>query len=147
MAKPWATPGFDLHVESTGPGLRKGLTKALREAVRSGRPAPGTRLPSSRTLGADLGIARNTVADAFADLVAERTSPGPGTAPTASPAPVKSGVRPAIWTVCLPLGCEPTDRRGLVRKVRSASAEGLQRNTRVPVLLATGGDLPGLPEC
>lgn len=99
MAKPWATLGFDLHVEPTGPGLCKGLTKALREAVRSGRLAPGTRLPSSRTLAADLGIARNTVADAYADLVAEgwltalqgsgtrvaeRTSPEPGTAPTAS---------------------------------------------------------------
>jgi GntR family transcriptional regulator/MocR family aminotransferase len=44
---------------------------ALREAVRSGRLAPGTRLPSSRGLAADLGIARNTVADAYAELVAE----------------------------------------------------------------------------
>lgn len=44
---------------------------ALREAVRSGRLAPGTRLPSSRSLAADLGLARNTVADAYAELVAE----------------------------------------------------------------------------
>ncbi|WP_433549394.1 PLP-dependent aminotransferase family protein [Streptomyces sp. CA-294286] len=43
----------------------------MREAARSGRLAPGTRLPSSRTLAADLGIARNTVADAYAELVAE----------------------------------------------------------------------------
>ncbi|MBZ6172520.1 PLP-dependent aminotransferase family protein [Streptomyces olivaceus] len=71
MAKPWATLGFDLHLEPAGPGLRRGLTGALREAVRIGRLAPGTRLPSSRTLAADLGIARNTVADAYADLVAE----------------------------------------------------------------------------
>ncbi|MET9194693.1 PLP-dependent aminotransferase family protein [Streptomyces olivaceus] len=71
MAKPWATLGFDLHLEPAGPGLRRGLTGALREAVRTGRLAPGTRLPSSRTLAADLGIARNTVADAYADLVAE----------------------------------------------------------------------------
>lgn len=71
MAEPWATLGIDLHVEPTGPGLRRGLTDALREAVRSGRLTPGTRLPSSRALAADLGIARNTVADAYADLVAE----------------------------------------------------------------------------
>ncbi|MCX4698432.1 PLP-dependent aminotransferase family protein [Streptomyces sp. NBC_01373] len=71
MAKPWATPGIDLHLEPTGPGVRRGLTDALREAVRSGRLAPGTRLPSSRALATDLGIARNTVADAYADLVAE----------------------------------------------------------------------------
>lgn len=71
MAKSWATLGVDLHVEPTGPGVRRGLTDALREAVRGGRLAPGTRLPSSRSLAADLGIARNTVADAYTDLVAE----------------------------------------------------------------------------
>ncbi|SCK13461.1 GntR family transcriptional regulator / MocR family aminotransferase [Streptomyces sp. AmelKG-E11A] len=64
--------GIDLHVDPAGPGgLRKGLMNALREAVRGGRLPPGTRLPSSRTLAVDLGIARNTVADAYADLVAE----------------------------------------------------------------------------
>ncbi|MER7838792.1 PLP-dependent aminotransferase family protein [Streptomyces sp. NPDC096040] len=71
MEKPWATLGIDLHLEPAGPGLRRGLTDALREAVRGGRLVPGTRLPSSRSLAADLGIARNTVADAYADLVAE----------------------------------------------------------------------------
>ncbi|MFE2264099.1 MocR-like pyridoxine biosynthesis transcription factor PdxR [Streptomyces griseosporeus] len=71
MAERWATFGIDLHLEPAGPGLRRGLTDALREAVRTGRLAPGTRLPSSRSLAADLGIARNTVADAYADLVAE----------------------------------------------------------------------------
>ncbi|WP_416965278.1 GntR family transcriptional regulator, partial [Streptomyces sp. Agncl-13] len=73
MARSWATFGVDLHVEPTGTstGVRRGLTDALRDAVRTGRLAPGTRLPSSRSLAADLGIARNTVADAYADLVAE----------------------------------------------------------------------------
>ncbi|WP_399887809.1 PLP-dependent aminotransferase family protein [Streptomyces sp. BBFR51] len=71
MGRSWATLGVDLHLEPTGGGLRRGLTDALREAVRTGRLAPGTRLPSSRTLAADLGIARNTVADAYAGLVAE----------------------------------------------------------------------------
>ncbi|GAA3374614.1 PLP-dependent aminotransferase family protein [Streptomyces sannanensis] len=63
--------GVDLHIEPAGSGLRTGLMDALREAVRTGRLAPGTRLPSSRSLAADLGIARNTVADAYAELVAE----------------------------------------------------------------------------
>ncbi|MGW3913832.1 MocR-like pyridoxine biosynthesis transcription factor PdxR [Streptomyces sp. NPDC005070] len=71
MGKTWATLGVDLHVEPTGSGIRRGLTEALREAVRGGRLAPGTRLPSSRSLAADLGIARNTVAESYADLVAE----------------------------------------------------------------------------
>ncbi|MFG2650061.1 PLP-dependent aminotransferase family protein [Streptomyces sp. NPDC048436] len=75
MEESWATLGVDLHLETGGAatrsGVRKGLTDALREAVRGGRLAPGTRLPSSRSLAVDLGIARNTVADAYADLVAE----------------------------------------------------------------------------
>ncbi|GAA4238347.1 PLP-dependent aminotransferase family protein [Actinomadura meridiana] len=43
----------------------------MREAVRSGRLTPGTRLPPYRSLAGDLGVARNTVADAYAELVAE----------------------------------------------------------------------------
>src|SRR5580658_6313927 len=65
----------DLHLDLPGPkspkGIRLGLETALRDAVRSGRLGPGTRLPSSRALAGDLGVARNTVADAYAQLVAE----------------------------------------------------------------------------
>ncbi|MGV9577370.1 MocR-like pyridoxine biosynthesis transcription factor PdxR [Streptomyces sp. NPDC003509] len=71
MTDSWAAFGADLHIEPVGAGLRSGLMNALREAVRTGRLTPGTRLPSSRTLASDLGIARNTVADAYAELVAE----------------------------------------------------------------------------
>ncbi|MGW1772924.1 MocR-like pyridoxine biosynthesis transcription factor PdxR [Streptomyces sp. NPDC002104] len=72
MTESWATFGADLHLEPLpGRGVRAGLTEALREAARSGRLAPGTRLPSSRSLAVDLGIARNTVAEAYAELVAE----------------------------------------------------------------------------
>ncbi|MFD0249322.1 PLP-dependent aminotransferase family protein [Streptomyces sp. NPDC127113] len=71
MAKSWATFGVDLHLDRSGPGLRRSLTESLREAVRGGRLAPGTRLPSSRSLAADLGVARNTVAEVYADLIAE----------------------------------------------------------------------------
>ncbi|MFE9024090.1 PLP-dependent aminotransferase family protein [Streptomyces sp. NPDC007808] len=79
MAKSWVNHaeriGADLHLdlsEPSGPGGRRAaLTRALREAVRSGRLAPGTRLPPYRSLAADLGIARNTVADAYSELVAE----------------------------------------------------------------------------
>ncbi|MCF6525144.1 PLP-dependent aminotransferase family protein [Streptomyces sp. JJ36] len=64
--------GVDLHLDlEAGRGLRASLMRALRAAVRNGRLSPGTRLPSSRALAADLGIARNTVADAYAELVAE----------------------------------------------------------------------------
>ncbi|MEU2916136.1 PLP-dependent aminotransferase family protein [Streptomyces massasporeus] len=76
MADSWVNEaeriGSDLHLELTGPGGRRAaLIRALREAVRSGRLAPGTRLPPYRSLAADLGVARNTAADAYAELVAE----------------------------------------------------------------------------
>lgn len=75
-------------------GRRAALTSALREAVRGGRLAPGTRLPPYRSLAADLGMARNTVAEAYAELVAEgwlTARQGSGTRvadrPAAPPAP------------------------------------------------------------
>ncbi|MFF4405034.1 PLP-dependent aminotransferase family protein [Streptomyces sp. NPDC001262] len=70
---PGDAPGSDLHLElPAGPGSRRGaLMAALREAIRTGRLAPGTRLPPYRSLAADLGLARNTVAEAYAELVAE----------------------------------------------------------------------------
>jgi GntR family transcriptional regulator/MocR family aminotransferase len=68
---PPSISGVDLHLDLTGTGLRTGLMDALREAVRTGRLVPGTRLPSSRSLANDLGIARNTVADSYAELIAE----------------------------------------------------------------------------
>jgi GntR family transcriptional regulator / MocR family aminotransferase len=71
MERTWAISGLDLHLDLPPHRVRAGLEAALREAVRTGRLAPGTRLPSSRVLAADLGIARNTVADAYGQLVAE----------------------------------------------------------------------------
>jgi GntR family transcriptional regulator / MocR family aminotransferase len=71
MPETWASSGVDLHLERTGPRVRASLEVQLREAVRSGRLAPGLRLPSSRSLAADLGIARNTVVDVYGQLVAE----------------------------------------------------------------------------
>ena len=71
MSDSWAISSVDLHLDLAGPRVREGLESAVREAVRGGRLRPGTRLPSSRALAGDLGIARNTVADCYAQLVAE----------------------------------------------------------------------------
>ena len=46
------------------------LEQALREAVRAGRLPAGTALPSSRVLARDLGLARSTVTEAYAQLTA-----------------------------------------------------------------------------
>jgi GntR family transcriptional regulator / MocR family aminotransferase len=71
MAKTWANSALDLHLNLPATRVRAGLEAALRAAVRDGQLRPGTRLPPSRALAADLGIARNSVADAYRQLVAE----------------------------------------------------------------------------
>src|ERR1700733_9251355 len=64
--------GLHLDLARTpGRSLRARVEHALREAVRSGRLAPGTRLPSTRALCAELGVSRGVVVDAYAQLAAE----------------------------------------------------------------------------
>jgi GntR family transcriptional regulator/MocR family aminotransferase len=89
--------GIDLHLEPKGPGVRAGLTDALRQAVRTGRLVPGTRLPASRTLAADLGVARSTVTECYAELVAEgwlTAQQGSGTRVAGRPGPGHDGPVP-----------------------------------------------------
>jgi GntR family transcriptional regulator/MocR family aminotransferase len=50
---------------------RRGVEAELRRAIRDGRLPPGTRLPSSRDLAAQLDVARGTVTSAYTQLVAE----------------------------------------------------------------------------
>ncbi|MFF3563279.1 PLP-dependent aminotransferase family protein [Streptomyces sp. NPDC002574] len=117
----WAISGVDLHLDLVGgAGARAGLERALREAVRVGRLAPGTRLPSSRALAKDLGLARNTVAEAYGQLVAE----GWLTARQGSGTRVADG-RP------------PSARRG-----QAAVPRGTDRGTRGGPLSGTPGILP-----
>jgi len=62
----------DLHIELiASEGRRHGLERALRDAVRDGRLAPGARLPATRRLAEELGVSRGTVKAAYDQLVAE----------------------------------------------------------------------------
>jgi GntR family transcriptional regulator/MocR family aminotransferase len=113
VKKTWANSGLDLHLDLPASRVRAGLEAALRDAVRDGRLGPGARLPPSRALAADLGIARNSVAEAYSQLVAEgwltaRTGSGtwvtphrprPRRAPAAIPAetaPPRYDLRPGV---------------------------------------------------
>jgi len=59
-----------LDPESATPLYRQ-VYEGLRDAMLSGRLARGARLPSTRALAADLGVARNTVLLAFDQLRSE----------------------------------------------------------------------------
>ena len=94
MPETWAKGCVDLHLDLDGTRVRASLETALRAAIRTGRLHPGTRLPSSRVLAVDLGIARNTVAEVYSQLVAEgwltaQTGSGTSVAPrrAADPGP------------------------------------------------------------
>jgi GntR family transcriptional regulator/MocR family aminotransferase len=98
MVSDWATSaGLDLLLELDQRGGRRAAIEAsLRTAIGDGRLAPGTRLPSSRALAADVGVARGTVAGAYDQLVAEgwlAARRGSGTAVAWTPAEGRGGGR------------------------------------------------------
>jgi GntR family transcriptional regulator/MocR family aminotransferase len=62
-------PARELLLARAGRG--RSVEAGLRQAIRDGALAAGTRLPSSRDLAAQLGVARGTVTAAYAQLVAE----------------------------------------------------------------------------
>ncbi|GAA4056420.1 PLP-dependent aminotransferase family protein [Actinomadura miaoliensis] len=94
MPGDWTSSAVDLHLDlDMSAGRRSGLEHALREAIRDGRLAPRTRLPSTRALARELGIARGTVIAAYDQLVAEgylNTRQGSGTTVGEVP-PVSAG--------------------------------------------------------
>jgi GntR family transcriptional regulator/MocR family aminotransferase len=51
--------------------LNQRLYRGLRRAILDGRLPSGSRLPSTRTLARDLGLSRNVVLLAFAQLIDE----------------------------------------------------------------------------
>ncbi|MFG3588613.1 PLP-dependent aminotransferase family protein [Streptomyces sp. NPDC047990] len=82
--EPWTAAWELLLPTASAPARARGraLQAALREAVRTGRLTPGTRLPSSRELAVDLGVSRGLVTEAYEQLTAEgylRSGRGAGT--------------------------------------------------------------------
>lgn len=71
-----------LNRSDAAPALHRQIYLTLRDAVLEGRLAPGSRIPSSRTLAATLGVSRPTVVSALDQLAAEgfiETRVGSGT--------------------------------------------------------------------
>ncbi|MGW5643127.1 MocR-like pyridoxine biosynthesis transcription factor PdxR [Saccharopolyspora sp. NPDC003752] len=62
---------LDLHLDWAGRPDSSRLAEALRTAIRDGRLPAGSRVPSTRALAQDLGVARGTVTRAYDQLVTE----------------------------------------------------------------------------
>ncbi len=74
MPVEWAGLGPELLLaldRSAAEQLRAQLERELRDAIRSGRLAAGERLPSSRSLAAELGLSRGLVLECYGQLQAE----------------------------------------------------------------------------
>ncbi|WP_052850968.1 PLP-dependent aminotransferase family protein [Streptomyces avicenniae] len=126
MGETWADRSLDLHLELSPTRPARALEHALRAAMADGRLAPGMRLPASRTLAADLGIARNTVADVYAQLVAEgwldsRVGAGTWVGERAG-RPRPAARRPAPDAPPLDLRCGIPDVSGFPRRAWAAAA-------------------------
>src|SRR6218665_2539303 len=94
-------PGLDLHLDLPHGGKADALGAAIRAAIREGRLAPGTRLPASRSLARDLGVARNAVAEVYSLLTAEgwrtaRTGAGTWVGPRPQDTPEPRRVDPRV---------------------------------------------------
>lgn len=63
-------PWLSLDDSSGAPYYRQ-LYEGMRREILSGMLLAGTRLPSTRTLAAELGVSRTTVVTAFDQLLAE----------------------------------------------------------------------------
>lgn len=61
---------------ASGIALYRQLYDGVRMAILAGRLTPGTRLPATRTLAADLGISRHCVVTAYEQLLAEGYADG-----------------------------------------------------------------------
>lgn len=51
--------------------LHEQIERSIRENIRAGRLAAGTRLPSTRALATELGVSRGVVTEAYSQLTAE----------------------------------------------------------------------------
>jgi GntR family transcriptional regulator/MocR family aminotransferase len=85
--------------------LSRQLAAALRQAIGEGQIGPGARLPSTRVLAGELGLARSTVVGVFEQLAAEGYIAGrPGSGYFgAAPSSASAGTEPADRSAPRPL--------------------------------------------
>ena len=121
-------PDLLLELDRSRPrGLRAQIEGGLRDAISAGRLSPGTSLPSTRALAADLGVTRGVVVAAYDQLLAEGyllARQGVGTVVNSAPVSTDRAVvaatvrRPPSSTSCRAFRSSPRfrGRRGCGRR-------------------------------
>jgi GntR family transcriptional regulator / MocR family aminotransferase len=87
---------------SSGRGLRERLEHSLRAAIQEGRLVPGTTLPPTRALAAQLAISRSVVVEAYRNLAADgylEARQGSGTRVRSAPRPPGRRARRSLGPV------------------------------------------------
>ncbi|MBI3350894.1 MAG: PLP-dependent aminotransferase family protein [Burkholderiales bacterium] len=117
---------MDLHIViDRNEPLGEQLLRQLRGLIRSGRLATGTQLPPTRLLAQQLGLARQTVAEAYERLTLEQL--------------IEAGRGRGSFVRALPAGEGP---RPAATPVRLASAERIAAFQALPVPLLRFADSP-----
>lgn len=94
------TDFLQLHTRDVPRGQRVNwLVEQVRAALGEGRVEHGTRMPPTRALAEELGVARGTVVEAYRRLTEEgllTANRGGGTVVTAKPAPTATAAAPPV---------------------------------------------------
>lgn len=103
---------LQLHASAAPPkGLTSWLTGQFRAAIADGRLAAGARLPATRTLADDLGIARGVVVEAYRRLADEGLI----------------GATTGVGTVVMPLSKPPAPRARPSGRAEHRRADGVPK--------------------
>jgi GntR family transcriptional regulator/MocR family aminotransferase len=111
--------------------LYRQLYDGLRRAILTGQLAPGTRLQSSREMAGELGVSRNTVVNAYEQLLAEGYLDGQ----------VGSGTY-----VSRALPEDLLNVRAVTRSCTRAGGAGVRLSERGKMFAALAPDVPRAPE-
>jgi GntR family transcriptional regulator/MocR family aminotransferase len=134
------------------------VLRLMQQAILTGQLPPGAKLPSSRTLAGDLGIARNTVLHVYDQLTAEGyviSTTGSGTyVADTRPDSAAVGGRKTATTVAAQVPASVADVTDLAalpqppkRERRGLSARGSRLIDKAGVSLKQwGAFMPGVPD-
>lgn len=121
--------GFALHAGPPSKGEQ--LFRAIHAAIAGGALAAGARLPPTRTLANDLGVARQTVVQVYERLTAEGLAEG------------QAGAGTRVAALTLPAPTPPTDASAPApsRRAEAVAAMARRRDPGPPRPLR-----PGIPD-